>query len=115
MTKINTARSVNTQDWKGFTIYVTRTPQRHKKYKADKWMKYFGNSYKKLGNYQRWLNRDTMYKSEWHIRGILLGMICKHKEVTLICFCEDVNKCHRKILAEWLCKNFKEFELGEIR
>ena len=117
-TIINTDWSKNIENWKdkGYSIYVTRTQQRCKKYKADKWLKYFGNKYKKLGNYKRWLERDTMMKSEWLQRDFILADMIKHKEITLLCFCEDVNLCHRKILAEWLCDTYPEhFTKGDIK
>ena len=116
MTKtiINTARSKNLDDWKGFTIYVTRTPQRCKKYFADAWNEYLGNHFKTLEAYQE--NNFTQFFFTDELKHVIIPKFKKHKEITLICYCKDVNKCHRKILANFLVDTYpKYFTKGQIK
>ena len=116
--KIHTARSLNKQDWNGYSIYVTRTQQRCLKYKADAWYADDANYENSLEEYRKHLifqtgmcdSRQSAFASIYKKRYKIAD------EITLLCFCEDVNKCHRKILAEWLCETYPEYFMkGSIK
>jgi uncharacterized protein YeaO (DUF488 family) len=117
ITIINTARTKNTQDWKGYTILITRNKRGIYAAKVDVWMKYLGNRGQTVEDYKKWLAKEFDWNNKIsEFMGIHVDKMKRRKEITMLCFCEDVNKCHRKVLAEWLCENYPDcFTLGEIK
>ena len=126
-TLINTARSKNLDDWKGEPIYVTRTVQRCEKYKAARFSpiaptKEMSEKIRQgdFDSYLEFLNTPEPVKMEGST--IYYDVIAFrkalewHNEVTLLCFCENPDRCHRTILAKWLCETFPDkFELGDLK
>ena len=127
-TKIHTARSLNKQDWKGFPLYITRTAQRCLKYKAERFgflapTKEMFEEIKQgdFDSYLEFLNTpEPVYLHDailTYYDVITLRKIIEwHKEVTLLCFCENPERCHRTILAKFMVERFSDrFELGDLK
>jgi len=125
---INTAKSLNKKDWKGFALYVTRTAQRHQNYKAERFgllapTKEMSEEIKQgdFDSYLEFLNTpEPVYLHDailTYYNVITLRKIIEwHKEVTLLCFCENPERCHRTILAKFMVERFSDrFELGDLK
>lgn len=94
------------------TIQVTRTHVRHSKYKTDAWLPVFGNHPRaNIGTsegdceYYDYLNSITgtkAFKEALHV-------LKSDQWICLICFCSEYEKCHRRVLLEWLVSNYPEY------
>ena len=127
-TIINTARSKNKDDHIGIRVYPTRNVRGQKG--KFLWFRFiapdiYQSDEIKAGNdkpyiinlefYSKAVSVDYCPASYYKFKEFLAALK-KHPEITLLCFCEDVDKCHRKILAKWLVENFSDkFELGDIK
>ncbi len=94
-----------------FTIQVTRTPVRHRKYKTGAWLPILGNHPRAIigtpagdSEYSDYLTRISSKRAF----KAAFEMLRRDQWVCLICFCAEYEKCHRRVLLNWLVENYPE-------
>ena len=98
---------------KWFTVLVTRSPRRQKHNKPKAWLKIFGNHTKsKIGTSEgdcEYYDYLSDLKAEFNLE--LINALIKLRSdpwVCLVCFCTEYEKCHRRLLVNWLVSNYPE-------
>jgi len=93
------------------TIHVARSGWRNKKYKCDFWFPILGNHpHAKIGTEQGDLEYvDYLFSIEDTPEFIeAFNVMRESPYVCLVCFCDDYELCHRRVLVEWLCVRFPD-------
>jgi len=45
---------------------------------------------------------------------VVKNIFSNGKDVVLLCGCSDYNKCHRKLIVEYILKEIENVEFGEL-